>query len=139
MPWWAAERLKDGAFATLLLAGVGVMATVAGGRRPRRWATPASSIFVVRTGGRFSAFPLGSSSAFGSTRPLIGSPTNRLDGLVFGRAEVVEGDVLVAATDAVAEWLLDNQSLHDLVATRSIAELQSMAAEERVTTSSMTI
>lgn len=77
------------------------------------------------------AFPLGSSSAFGSTRPLIGSPTNRLDGLVFGRAEVVEGDVLVAATDAVAEWLLDNQSLHDLVATRSIAELQSMAAEER--------
>ncbi len=108
LPWWAQEGLRRGGFATLLLVRVGT------GREGRAWQALAvgdSCVFHLRrsTDGwqLLRAFPLETAEAFGSHPVLLSSvsppPTA---GIELAGGQLAAGDVLLAATDAVSEWLL---------------------------------
>jgi hypothetical protein len=103
--WYAEAKEAEGAFAALV--GVQLVRRPAGGNWT--WKAVAigdSCLFVIRDRQLLQAFPVESSSGFGSrpalvpSSPQVGSEANWLA----GQAEV--GDVIALATDRVAEWLL---------------------------------
>jgi len=105
--WYVSEAAARGSFCTFL--GLEIRSD---GTRTR-WRASAvgdSCAFHVRDGVLLSAFPLDDATAFGTTPPLVSSlPHGTSNG---GRAvqsivgDAIDGDVLILATDAVAEWAL---------------------------------
>jgi serine/threonine protein phosphatase PrpC len=124
VPWWAREGLANGAFATLLVVRFVASDGV------RMWDAAAlgdSCLIQLRHGERWyvvDAFPLSDSSHFGSNPPLLGSRLGALDELQFRRGEVLDGDVLLLATDAVAEWMLGDETRVGLAATATLDHLR---------------
>lgn len=126
LPWWAQEGLRRGGFATLLVVRIGE------GPQGRAWQALAvgdSCVFHLRRevdGWQVvRAFPLETAEAFGSHPVLLSSvsaaPT---DGIEFGDGELVAGDVLLAATDAVSEWLLGDPARLVLAAEAPLEDVE---------------
>jgi hypothetical protein len=103
LPWYAEEKLREGAFATLL--GVRL--------RPGGWdalAVGDSCLFQVRQGALLRSFPLEQSAAFGSA-PFLLSTQAPQNGRVAAHVRTAsgdlrEGDTLLLMTDALACWFL---------------------------------
>lgn len=105
--WWAQEGLRRGAFATLLVVRVG------GTGRGRGWTALAvgdSCAFHLRRVGRdwslVGSFPLSTPEEFGSHPDLLSSVAQQPPVPATAAGALQSGDVLLAATDAVSEWLL---------------------------------
>jgi len=105
VPWWAQEGLRRGAYATLLVVRIG-----ADGRRWQAIAVGDSCLFHLRRQPEgwvlVDAFPVSDAGEFGSHPDLLGSVDNEVRGLRVREGALAPGDVLLAATDAVSEWLL---------------------------------
>ncbi|QSQ19524.1 protein phosphatase 2C domain-containing protein [Pyxidicoccus parkwayensis] len=107
LPWYAEEKLREGAFATLL----GVTLREQEGRRT--WEALAigdSCLFQLRGGVLLRAFPLEQSAAFGST-PFLLSTHAHQNGRVGAQVrsasgDLRDGDTLYLMTDALACWFL---------------------------------
>ncbi|NMO15871.1 hypothetical protein HPC49_26945 [Pyxidicoccus fallax] len=103
LPWYAEEKLRDGAFATLL--GVRVDAGT--------WSALAvgdSCLFQLREGRLSRSFPLEQSAAFGASPFLLSTHVHqnaRVEPQVRTAAgDLREGDTLLLMTDALACWFL---------------------------------
>ncbi|GEN09575.1 Protein phosphatase 2C [Myxococcus fulvus] len=112
LPWYAQEKLREGAFATLL--GVSLAGTPARGDGVvGTWSALAvgdSCLFQVRDEQLLRSFPLELASSFGS-RPFLVSTHGAQNARVVEQAreatgEVRAGDTLLLMTDALAHWLL---------------------------------
>lgn len=133
LPWWAQEGLRRGGFATLLVVRVGNGPT---GRAWQALAVGDSCVFHLRESKSgwqlLRAFPLETTEAFGSHPVLLSSvspaPT---EGIEFAGGQLAGGDVLIAATDAVSEWLLGDPSRLTFAVTASIAEVASAVSAAR--------
>lgn len=107
MPEWVqAAGARQGSYATFLggrVSGSEVRAVAAGD----------CCLFQLRADGSQPAtFPLSSKNQFG-TKPLLISSSDRSDehlttGIGYYRSAVGPGDVVFAASDALAEWLISN-------------------------------
>lgn len=132
MPWWATEGLRRGAFATLLFVSIGET----DGRRG--WSASAvgdSCVFHLRPTPegwtRVTSFPVQRAEEFGSHPSLLSSNSPSIDGLVHAAGALEPGDVLIAATDAVSEWVLSDESRVEFVATAEIAAIEAAARAAR--------
>jgi hypothetical protein len=103
LPWYAQEKVRQGAFSSLL--GLTI--------RDGRWEAIAvgdSCLFLVRDDELITAFPLQASDLFGSTPLLLSSNPARNaalgDHLCQARGEALPGDRFLLMTDAVACWFL---------------------------------
>ncbi|WP_164007046.1 protein phosphatase 2C domain-containing protein [Pyxidicoccus trucidator] len=103
LPWYAEEKLREGAFATLLgvRLGVGTWEALAVGD---------SCVFQLRQDALLASFPLAQSAAFGST-PFLLSTHVQQNGRVEPQVRTAsgalrEGDTLLLMTDALACWFL---------------------------------
>lgn len=124
VPWWAQEGLRRGAYATLLVVRIG-----GDGRQWQAIAVGDSCLFHLRQGSDgwslVDAFPVTAAGDFGSHPDLLGSVDHEVRGLRAREGTLQPGDVLVAATDAVSEWLLRDPRRFQLAAgadTESIAQ-----------------
>jgi hypothetical protein len=109
LPWYAEQKLEDGAFATLL--GLEIELTPKSGGYPWRAAAVGDAcLFHLRGGGLLSSFPVEDSTAFGTRPALIGSRARNGaaspigDQWLAGRAK--PGDCFLLMTDALAQWFL---------------------------------
>jgi hypothetical protein len=131
LPWHAEEKVLEGSFATLL--GV----TVSEGH----WCAIAvgdTCLFHVRDGAMLSSFPYTASAEF-SARPVLvctaaWAAQSMADAIHLAEGELRTGDVIVMATDGLAQWLLrsvesDRQPWH--VFDEGKDALQSLVDEER--------
>jgi serine/threonine protein phosphatase PrpC len=107
LPWYAEEKLKQGAFSSLL----GLTLDLSDARP--RWNSVAvgdSCLFQVRDDVLVAAYPLSRSDEFGSTPHLIGSvaAANRClaDHVRRLSGEAEPGDLFFIMTDALASWFL---------------------------------
>jgi hypothetical protein len=103
LPWYAEEKVRQGAFATflgLVVEGAGWRAVAVGD----------SCLFHVRAGRLTKAFPVEHSGDFGNSPWLIGShhsPGEALaKGVVVCEGRWRAGDRLWLMTDALAQWFL---------------------------------
>ncbi|MFY1831916.1 protein phosphatase 2C domain-containing protein [Myxococcus fulvus] len=112
LPWYAQEKLREGAFATLL--GVSLARTpTRGDGVVGTWSALAvgdSCLFQVRDEQLVRSFPLELASSFGS-RPFLVSTHGAQNARVVEQArgvtgEVRAGDTLLLMTDALAHWFL---------------------------------
>lgn len=106
LPWYAQEKLQQGAFATLL--GVTIWADSGGGRFDAV-ALGDSCLFLLRRGRLEISFPIRDAEHFSNHPALLSSLPNaseadRLTSRTSGRLD--SGDVLLLATDALGKWLL---------------------------------
>lgn len=100
--WWNSEIARRGSYATFL--GVQVSATATG----PQWDAVAvgdSCLFHLRSDRLEAAFPLQSASAFDSTPNLVGS-SRPPESIARAQGLLAAGDVLIAASDALAAWAL---------------------------------
>ena len=110
LPWYAEEKLREGAFATLLGVRLLEQPTVDG---PGTWEALAvgdSCLFQLRRDGLLRSFPLEQSAAFGST-PFLLSTHAHQNGRVGAQVRMAsgdlrDGDTLFLMTDALACWFL---------------------------------
>jgi hypothetical protein len=108
LPWYAQQKLDDGAFATLL--GLEIeLAPKETGYPWRAAAVGDACLFHLRGGELLLSFPMEDASAFGTRPALVGSrarnagePTG--DEWLAGRAR--RGDRFLLMTDALAQWFL---------------------------------
>jgi hypothetical protein len=106
-PWYAAEKQREGSFATLL--GLELRRS----RRPGEWAWRAvavgdSCLFHVRAGRLVQAFPVESAAGFGNRPPLVpSSPAAGCPEPEWCAGRAAPGDLLLLATDAAAARLFD--------------------------------
>ncbi len=105
LPWYTAEKLREGSFATLL----GLQLDLAGGR----WQAVAlgdSCLFQIRRGRLIASFPLTDPDDFGNTPFLVPSAPHLAERALRAQQRasgtLEPGDSLVLATDALAQWLL---------------------------------
>lgn len=111
LPWYAQEKLREGAFATLL--GVRCAQSPRPGQGVGTWTALVvgdSCLFQVREGRLVCALPLEQAAAFGS-RPFLVSTHeghNSRVGDFVRRAsgDLRPGDLLLLMTDALAQWFL---------------------------------
>ena len=103
LPWYAAEKVRQGAFSSLL--GITIVED--------SWQALAigdSCLFHVRHGELLTAFPLDSSAQFDSTPHLLSSNPSSNAGLerhlLCSSGETRRGDLFLLATDALAAWFL---------------------------------
>jgi hypothetical protein len=108
MPWYVETKFDDGAFATLL----GLQLRCGDGLGWRAQAVGDCCVFQVRGDTLHRAFPMKRATDFDNGPSLIGSrprlpasPRYRR-GRARGRARV--GDTFLLATDALAQWFLEN-------------------------------
>jgi len=104
LSWYAEEKARQGAFATLL--GLQVKY----GARPtwQAYAIGDTCLFRIRRGALVSVFPLESSANFGSTPDLLQSvhdPTS-IDRFAVEKGVLSQFDEFFLATDALANWFL---------------------------------
>lgn len=111
LPWYAEEKIRDGAFSSLL--GLTIQEGESSGLASGVWEAIAvgdSCLFQVRDDELISRFPLNHSEQFNSRPALLSSnPTSneRLPEFVFNtRGEWHVGDVFYLMTDALACWFL---------------------------------
>lgn len=116
LPWYAEEKRRSGAFATLM--GLVLDDESACARAPRRWSALAlgDSCMVQMRGERIlTRFPLDHSSRFGSTPFLLSSNPSRNQGAQehLQRLEGTwePGDAWYLMTDALAAWFLRRAEL----------------------------
>lgn len=109
LPWYAEEKLREGAFATLL--GLRLQLPTEG--NTGMWEALAvgdSCLFQIRRGGLVRAFPLEQSAAFGSTPFLLSTHAHqnaRVEPQVRAASgDLRDGDTLLLMTDALACWFL---------------------------------
>ncbi len=109
LPWYAAEKLRQGAYATVV--GLTVMHDLQ--HQGGGWAAIAagdSCLFHLRAGRLVRAFPLQNVDQFSSRPALLASlpgPASSGPALAASAAgSWRSGDSFLLATDAVAEWLL---------------------------------
>ncbi|MFE7834673.1 hypothetical protein ACFU53_00920 [Streptomyces sp. NPDC057474] len=116
--WYEQPGLEKGAFATVL--GAEIRVTVADGGDVRRdwyaFALGDSCLFHIRDGHVHGAFPLAAVEDFGITPQLLGSRNHDValvtDRVTVAQGELLPGDEVLLASDALAAWLLtpDNES-----------------------------
>jgi hypothetical protein len=111
LPWYAEEKIRDGAFSSLL--GLTIQEGESAGGEPGIWEAMAvgdSCLFQVRDDELINSFPLNHSEKFNSRPTLLSSnPTfnERLSEYVFKMTgEWHVGDVFYLMTDALACWFL---------------------------------
>jgi hypothetical protein len=132
LPWHAEEKLRDGSFATLL----GVTVTNEG------WQAIAigdTCLFQVRDGALLSSFPYASSEEF-AARPILASTRAEAsysipDSIRLARGELQDRDMLVMATDGLAQWLLRSVELETepwAIFSQGVDALRAVVDEERV-------
>jgi len=104
LPWHAEEKMQDGSFATLL--GVSVIDS-----RWRAIAVGDTCLFQIRDGSLCTSFPYTTAEQFGA-RPILvwtGPSTPTFAGAIReAEGELQPADVIVAATDGFAQWLVAN-------------------------------
>jgi hypothetical protein len=106
LPWYAESKRDAGAYATLL----GLVLQPAEGDKPGTWRALAvgdSCLFHTRGGRVLAAFPLESSTAFGTQPALLGSRAGGAEPQgeqAHGRYRA--GDRFLLMTDALAQWFL---------------------------------
>jgi Protein phosphatase 2C len=112
LPWYAEEKLRSGAFSSLL--GITLTESADGGSV--RWSALAvgdSCLFVVRQGRLISSFPVESSEDFNRSPYLIPStrtPDGTLEAMLRCESGPLRpGDDLYLMTDALACWFLARQ------------------------------
>jgi hypothetical protein len=105
LPWFAEDKARSGAFATLL--GLQFQPDA---QTWQAFAIGDSCFFQIRDGVLKRAFPLEHSAQFDSRPILLSSnPANNKrvwDDIVVVEGEYQAGDILIFATDALAKWLL---------------------------------
>ena len=110
LPWHGEAKARNGAFAALV-----AMTVRAASGNPRRlsWQALAvgdSCLFVVRDGRLAVSFPVEDASAFDNTPHLVGSnadnPGHAWEAVHWLDGECAAGDLLVLASDAIAQWFL---------------------------------
>lgn len=109
LPWYAEEKLRSGAFSSLL--GVTLSAAAGTDRTVwRAWTVGDSCLLIVRDGEVRTAFPLQSAAEFTSRPHLLSSLPGGNSGLervvAWAGGECAPGDVLYLLTDALACWFL---------------------------------
>lgn len=108
-PWWAQEGLRKGAFATLLIVELRV---AKGNARWRAVAIGDSCLFHLRLQqGQWAlvnSFPIGIGEKFDSYPDLVQSnDPQQIAGLKTAQGDFLAQDILILATDAVSEWMLE--------------------------------
>ena len=108
-PWWAQEGLRKGAFATLLIVELRV---ANGNARWRAVAIGDSCLFHLRLQqGQWAlvtSFPIGIGEKFDSYPDLVQSnDPQQIEGLKTAQGDFLAQDILILATDAVSEWMLE--------------------------------
>lgn len=137
--WYEQPGLDKGAFATL--TGVHMRATPAVPDAPgavRAWSWRAfalgdSCLFHLRDGRLITSFPVTDSHGFGITPQLLGS-RNRDAALIAARVstaagELLAGDELLLATDALAAWLLSHPEIDSGGAGKQLGNLADLDHE----------
>jgi hypothetical protein len=105
LPWYAETKRDAGAFATLL----GLALQPPSAKKPGTWRALAvgdSCLFHTRGGRVLAAFPVESSTAFGSQPPLLGSRPGEGPDSEQARGRYRPGDRFLLMTDALAQWFL---------------------------------
>lgn len=126
LEWYAQQKLEMGSFTSLLGVDIdlstGVVKIIAVGD---------SNFFAFRNGKMIKAFPIDRSEGFSNTPILISTEPhkNKVDTEFFKKEifEITPGDVLIAATDAISQWILKSiengnypiTELYDLPDTKS--------------------
>ena len=114
--WYEQPGLEKGAFATVL--GAEIRATVLEDGTTRwawySFALGDSCLFQLRDGRLLDSFPLRTAEEFGITPQLLGSRNHdaRLvaDRMRVAHGELLPGDELLLATDALAAWFLSREA-----------------------------
>jgi len=116
LPWYAEEKLRSGAFASLL--GFTLLAPVE--EYPGGWMAEAvgdSCLFQVRSDDVITAFPMSCAAAFNSRPHLIGSTRSSNEQLLEhvreARGGWEPGDIFYLMTDALACWFLERLEAGD--------------------------
>jgi hypothetical protein len=108
LPWYAQEKLQDGAYAAFL--GLEVGPVLRGKRQWQAIAVGDCCVLQWRKGTLIQRFPLTSAAAFDNRPVLIRSrgpaPNEGPTGWRVTGQRAEPGDVLVLATDALAHWFL---------------------------------
>jgi hypothetical protein len=143
LPWFAQNKVQQGAFATFV--GLSLRRT---GLRGRRWRWRAVAVgdacfFLVREGVLQRAFPVAQARDFGNTPWLLGSrgdtDTTLAGKEVRARGELRPTDRLWLMTDALAQWFLQEieaghqpwEILESVLAAPTPAEAFSCFVEEQ--------
>ena len=141
LPWYAEEKLRDGAFSTVL--GLTIRNEPVEDAEPRRWeawAVGDSCLFQVRGDEAIVRFPLDRSELFDSRPVLVPSAPSREAGLTEAvRTEQgawEPGDFFYLMTDALAcwflkRWELGSDPLHFLKAVKTQADFARLVEEQR--------
>lgn len=105
LPWYAEEKVRRGAFATLLVASVDCATSVL-----EATSVGDTSVFVVRDDALVLRFPFLSAAEFNNRPPLVSSNAAHAAKLIELTKTVtfplLKGDVLFLCTDALAQWFL---------------------------------
>jgi hypothetical protein len=107
LPWYAEEKLRQGAFAALL--GLTLSARPDGSVRWSALAVGDCCLFQIRDDRLVSCFPLATADAFNSRPVLVGSvcpPADREAMFTRRGGEALPGDRFVLMSDALACWFL---------------------------------
>jgi hypothetical protein len=107
LPWFAAEKLREGSFAAFL----GLRLTDERGARPFRWQSVAIGdccLFHVHDDILIKAFPITSASTFSSSPVLIPTDVNLRNTITFleDGGDCDPGDTFFLMSDALACWCL---------------------------------
>lgn len=132
--WWADEGQRRGAYSTIIGAGV----TPKGKRRHAMVMCVGDSCGFLLRGERGArqlrrSLPYEDSGQFGSHPFLLGSLGTTADAAqpLWTVIPVEPGDLIVLASDALSEWLLDDVARFANLETRSPGELAELLIEQR--------
>lgn len=111
LPWHAEEKVKKGAFSTLLWVSI---KNHRGFKRPggklKAIAIGDSNMIIVRNNAVLQAFPISKSMEFGNNPYLLSSRDSGNDPIYphikYKESEWLPGDLFLLATDALAEYIL---------------------------------
>ncbi len=113
LPWYARAKLKQGAFATFL--GLELSPHSRGGY----WSAVAfgdTCVFQVRRGTVIRSFPILEASEFGNRPNLLTSNARQASPLLLKIREHSSGfDNFVVATDAIAAWLISDETKRERI------------------------
>jgi hypothetical protein len=118
LPWYAEEKVRLGAFATLL--GVKLASSRNGLNNSGSWSAIAigdTCLFQVRNDNLIRTFPISSAGEFGNSPTLLSSNLARnsrlWNNVRFQTEEWKTGDIFLLATDALACWFLSQHERNE--------------------------